>query len=47
MYALKLTDDYNDFFNCTKKNDDNNMIPQYLPLSIPSGVFLFSLIGLI
>ena len=48
MFVLNLTDDYNSFTNCTyDKNDDINSVLECLLLSIPSGVLLLSLIGLI
>ena len=45
---INITDDYNDFNNCTNiDNDDDNIIGKFLLSSIPGSIFLLSLIGLI
>jgi len=49
MYVLNITDDYDNitFSNCTNnENEDLNNIFQYLLLSIPSSIIIFSLINL-
>ena len=48
MFILNITDDYNDFDNCTdNKNDHVNIIIECLLLSIPANILLFSLVGLV
>ena len=48
MFLLIITDDYDSSINCTdKENDDNNFNPKYIPLSIPGGILLLSLLGVI
>ena len=49
MYKTNTTDDYDNttLTNCTKtKNGDINFFFKYLLLSIPSSIFLFTLISL-
>ena len=47
MYKINFTDDYIDFINCMKsENEDNNIIIKCLLSSIPSSVLLLWLISL-
>ena len=45
MNVFNISDDYNDFINCTNNENENNPIIKYVLLSIPANIILFSLIG--